>query len=306
MSTKPISPLRRRMIEDMTLRGFGEKTQSDYIRHVKNFTIFLGRSPDTATSEDLRAYQLHQRETGVQPPTINSTVAALRFFLTTTCDQPDVARHLRIVKQPQKLPVVLTPEEVLLLLEAAPGPKYKTALAVAYGAGLRVREVANLKVSDIDSERMVLRIEQGKGSKDRNGKLSPRLLALLREWWLISRPTIWLFPGRDPLMPITTRQLHRAVRETAEAVGIRKRVSPHTLRHSFATHLWEQGVDIRLIQVALGHSKLDTTTRYAHVASKVLREMVSPLDRLGPLTSINGAPMKGEPVKDGRKKDEPK
>jgi integrase/recombinase XerD len=278
------------MIEDMTIRGFGEKTQSDYIRHVKNFTIFLGLAPDRAEPEHLRAYQLHQRESRVQPPTMNSAVAALRFFFTTTCDRPEMARHLRLVKQPQKLPMVLTPEEVLLLLEAAPGPKHKAALAVAYGAGLRVSEVANLKVSDIDSGRMVLRIEQGKGKKDRNGMLSPRLLELLREWWLVGQPTTWLFPGRDPLMPITTRQLHRAVRDTAAAVGIQKRVSPHTLRHSFATHLLEQGVDIRLIQVALGHSKLDTTARYAHVASKVLRDMVSPLDRLTPLAPRTGTP----------------
>ena len=284
-SAKPISPLRRRMIEDMTVRGFGEKTQSDYIRHVKNFTMFIGRSPDTATAEDLRAWQLHQRERGVQPPTMNGSVSALRFFLTTTCNQPDLARHLRIVKQAQKLPVVLTLEEVLLMLEAAPGPKMRAAFAVAYGAGLRVSEVANLKVSDIDSKRMVLRIEQGKGRKDRNGMLSPRLLELLEEWWLIGRPAEWLFPGRDPLLPISTRQLYRAVRDTAAAVGIEKRVSPHTLRHSFATHLLEAGVDIRVIQVALGHSKLDTTARYAHVASKVLREVVSPLDRLGPLAT---------------------
>ncbi len=153
------------MIEDMTVRGFGEKTQSDYIRHVKNFTIFLGRSPDTAEGEDLRAFQVRQREQGVQPPTMNGAVAALRFFFTTTCDRPEMARHLRLVKQPQKLPVVLTTEEVLRLLEAAPGPKYKAALGVAYGAGLRVSEVANLKVSDIDSERMVLRVEQGKGEE---------------------------------------------------------------------------------------------------------------------------------------------
>ena len=290
MSTTPISPLRRRMIEDMTVRGFGEKTQSDYIRHVKNFTIFLGRSPDMAEAEDLRTFQLHQREIRVQPPTMNSTVAALRFFFTTTCDRPEMARHLRLVKQPQKLPVVLTTDEVLLLLEAAPGAKYKAALGVAYGAGLRVSEVANLKVSDIDSERMVLRVEQGKGKKDRNGMLSPRLLQLLREWWCVGQPAAWLFPGRDPLLPITTRQLYRVVRDTAAAVGIQKRVSPHTLRHSFATHLLEQGVDIRLIQVALGHSKLDTTARYAHVASKVLRDMVSPLDRLSPLKPRKGAP----------------
>ena len=289
-SAKPISPLRRRMIEDMTVRGFGEKTQSDYIRHVKNFTVFLGGSPDTAEGEDLRRFQLHQREQGVQPPTMNGATAALRFFFTTTCNRPDMARYLRIVKQSQKLPVVLTTEEVLLLLESAPGHKYKAALGVAYGAGLRVSEVANLKVTDIDRARMVLRIEQGKGQKDRNGMLSPRLLELLEELWLIGQPTTWLFPGRDPLLPITTRQLYRVVTDTARAVGIEKRVSPHTLRHSFATHLLEQGVDIRLIQVALGHSKLDTTARYAHVASKVLRDMVSPLDRLGPLT-----PKKDEP-----------
>ncbi len=290
MSETPISPLRRRMIEDMTVRGFVEKTQSDYIRHVKNFTIFLRRSPDTAAPEDLRAYQLHQREAGVQPPTINSTVAALRFFFATTCNQPEMARHLRIVKQPQKLPVVLTGEEVLLLLEAARGPRDKAALAVAYGSGLRLSEIANLKVSDIDSKRMVLRVEQGKGRKDRNGLLSPRLLEVLREWWLIGQPTTWLFPGRDPLLPISTKQIYRAVCDTATAVGIKKRVSPHTLRHSFATHLLEQGVDIRLIQVALGHSKIDTTTRYVHVASKVLREMVSPLDRLSSLTPTKDTP----------------
>ena len=181
MSQAPISPLRRRMIEDMTVRGFGEKTQNDYIRHVKNFTIFLGRSPDQARPEDLRRYQLHQREQGVQPPTMNSAVAALRFFFTTTCNRAETARHLTLVRQLQKLPVVLTPEEVARLIQAAPAPKYKAALAVAYGAGLRVSEVANLRVLDIDSERMVIRVEQGKGKKDRNGMLSPRLLVLLRE-----------------------------------------------------------------------------------------------------------------------------
>ena len=207
-----------------------------------------------------------------------------------TCNRPEMARHLTLVRQPQKLPVVLTPEEVARLIEAAPSPKYKAALGVAYGAGLRVSEVANLRVSDIDSERMVIRVEQGKGKKDRNGMLSPRLLVLLREWWLVGRPTTWLFPGRDPLLPITPRQLHRVVCETADAVGIEKRVSPHTLRHSFATHLLEQGVDVRLIQVALGHSKLDTTARYAHVAGKVLREMVSPLDQLTSLVRAKDAP----------------
>jgi integrase/recombinase XerD len=204
-SHEPISPLRRRMIEDMTVRRIGAKTQSDYIRHVKNFSTFLDRSPRTATPEDLRAFQVHQSASGAQPPTMNSAVSALRFFFTTTLDMPDMGRHLTLVPQPRRLPVVIDQDEVARLLEAAPGPKYKAALGVAYGAGLRVSEVANLQVSDIDSKRMHLRIEQGKGSKDRNAMLSPRLLGLLRDWWRGEQPTTWLFPGRDPLLPITTR-----------------------------------------------------------------------------------------------------
>lgn len=292
MSEKPISPLRQRMIEDMAVRRFNEKTQSNYIRQVKNFAAFLGRSPDQATPEDVRCYQVHLNAAGVQPPSMNGMVAALRFFFTVTCSRPEMARHLTLVRQPRKQPVILSQEEVGRLLEAAPGPKYKAALGVAYGAGLRVSEVASLKVSDIDSERMLLRIDQGKGKKDRHGMLSPKLLQLLREWWCVGKPTTWLFPGRDPLLPITTRQLYRIVRETAEAVEIKKRVSPHTLRHSFATHLLEQGTDIRVIQVLLGHSKLDTTARYAHVASKVLREVTSPLDVLTPLGPRKDAPPK--------------
>jgi integrase/recombinase XerD len=187
-------------------------SQQQSAKKRRNFTLFLGRSPDHAQPEDLRLFQVHQREQGVRPPTMNGAVAALRFFFTTPCNRPEMARHLTIVRQPQKLPVVLTPEEVARLIEAAPGPKYKAALAVAYGAGLRVSEVANLRVSDIDSERMVIRVEQGKGNKDRNGMLSPRLLELLREWWLVGRPATWLFPGRDPLLPISPRQLHRVLR----------------------------------------------------------------------------------------------
>ena len=280
MSETPISPLRARMLEDMRVRKFREPTQKDYIRHVKSFSIFLGRSPATATPEDLRRYQVGQSREGVQPSTMNSAVSALRFFFRVTLDRPEMCRHLTQVRQERKLPVVPSKEEVRQLLETAPGVKYKAALSVAYGAGLRVSEVANLKVSDIDSKRMLLRIEQGKGKKDRYALLSPRLLAILRDYWWVARPTTWLFPGRDPLMPITTRQLHRVVRNTAEAIGINKRVSPHVLRHSFATHLYEQGTDIRTIQVLLGHSKLDTTQRYAHVAANVLREVISPLDLL--------------------------
>jgi integrase/recombinase XerD len=285
MSEKPISPLRQRMIEDMTVRNFVEKTRNDYIRQVKTFTSFLGRSPDTATAEDLRRFQLHQTRTGIRPPSINGSVAALRFFFTVTLDRPEMARHLTFVREPRKLPAVLSPEEVARLLEAAPGAKYKAALSAAYAAGLRVSEVVALKVSDIDSERLLLRIEQGKGRKDRFAMLSPQLLELLRDWYRIARPAVWLFPGRDPILPLTTRQLVRTVHAAANMAGIKKRVTPHTLRHSFATHLLEQKTDVRLIQVLLGHAKLDTTMLYTQVATNVIRAVMSPLDRLTPLTN---------------------
>jgi integrase/recombinase XerD len=290
MSEKPISPLRQRMIEDMTVRNFVEKTRNDYIRQVSTFTAFLGRSPDKATPEDLRRFQLHQRKSGVRPPSMNSTVAALRFFFTITLDRPDMARHLTFVREPRKIPVILSLEEVARLLEAAPGPKYKAALSAAYGAGLRVSEVVSLKVSDVDSKRMLLRIEQGKGRKDRFAKLSPKLLELLRDWYRIARPPIWLFPGRDPMLPMTTRQFNRAVHAAANMAEIKKRVTPHTLRHCFATHLLEDDTDVRLIQVLLGHVKLDTTSLYTHVATNLISAVTSPLDRLPPVTSKRSEP----------------
>ena len=260
----------------------------NYIRDVRAFAAFVGRSPDTATAEDLRRFQLHQTQSGIQPPSINSAVSALRFFFTVTLDRPDLARRLTVVRQPRRLPAVLSVEEIALLLQAAPGPKYKAAFAAAYGAGLRVSEVVALKVGDIDSERMLLRVEQGKGRKDRDAMLSPQLLELLRDWWVEGRrrgvllPRGWLFPGRNPVEPLSTRQFNRAVHAAAQAAGIKKRVSPHTLRHSFATHLLEQDTDIRVIQVLLGHAKLDTTARYTRVASTTIRSVTSPLDRLAP------------------------
>ena len=290
MNEKPISPLRQRMIEDMTVRNFVEKTRNDYIRQVRTFTAFLGRSPDQAIPEDLRRFQLHQTRAGVRPPSINGSVAALRFFFTVTLDRPEMARHLTFVREPRKMPVVLSPEEVARLLEAAPGPKYKAALSAAFAAGLRVSEVVSLKVSDIHSERMLLRIEQGKGRKDRFAMLSPELLELLRDWYRIARPAVWLFPGRDLMLPMTTRQFTRAVHAAANMAKIKKRVTPHTLRHSFATHLLEQKTDVRLIQVLLGHAKLDTTMLYTHVATNVIREVMSPLDRLTPLTNKRSDP----------------
>lgn len=290
----PITSLRQRMLEDMAIRGLGAHTQRDYIRHVRGFAAFLGRPPDTAAGEDVRRFQLHQREIGAGAATINSTVSALRFLFGVTLDRHDLARRLVITRHPRKLPDVLSVEEVGRLLEAAPGIKYRAALGVAYGAGLRVSEVAHLKVDDIDSKRMLIRVEQGKGRKDRNAMLSPQLLELLRLWWRAGKrrsvmlPHGWLFPGRSYTDPVSTRQLHRAVHEAAEAAGIRKRVSPHTLRHSFATHLLEQDVDIRVIQVLLGHSKLDTTALYTKVATRTIHAVTGPLDRLVALMEGQG------------------
>ena len=280
MTEECITPLRRRMIEDMTARRFKEKVQKGYVRHVRTFTEFLGRSPDTATSEDLRRFQLHMAQQQIGAPTINSAISALRFFFTETLERPDLVRPLRTVTKPRKAPIVLSQEEVARLLQAAPGLKYKAALSIAYGAGLRVSEVAHLKVSDIDSQRMTLRVEQGKGQRDRYVMLSPHLLQLLREWWKAARPQVWLFPGQNPINPVTARQINRAVTAAKDLAGISKRVSPHTLRHSFATHLLEQGVDIRVIQVLLGHAKLETTALYTRVAVSTIRDVESPLERL--------------------------
>src|SRR5947208_3909372 len=237
-SHRPGSALRERMIEDMSVRGFSEKTRNDYIRNVRAFAAFIGRSPDTATAEDLRRFQLHQTQSGMQPPSINSAVSALRFFFTVTLERPDLARRLTVIRHPRRLPAVLSIEEVALVLQAAPGPKYKAALATAYGAGLRVSEVVALRVGDVDSERMLLRVERGKGRQDRHAMLSPQLLELLRAWWREGRrqnlllPGGWLlFPGRNPVEPLSARQLGRVVRAAAQAAGITKRVSPHTLRH---------------------------------------------------------------------------
>jgi site-specific recombinase XerD len=284
--SQPVSPLRQRMLEDMAMRGLRQETQRNYLRSVRSFAAFLRRPPDTATADDIRRFQVNQAENGVQPQSVNCSVSALRFFFTVTVGRPDLSRCFVIVRYPQKLPTVLNVEEVGRLLEMAPGTKYRAALGTAYGAGLRVSEVASLKVGDIDSTRMLIRVEQGKGRKDRNAMLSPQLLRLLRLWWRegkrrgVMLPGGWLFPGQNSLEPISTRQLNRAVHEAAEAAGIKKRVSPHTLRHSFATHLLEQDVDIRVIQVLLGHSKLDTTALYARVATKTIRAVTSPLEHL--------------------------
>jgi len=284
--TQSISPLRQRMIEDMTLRKLKPRTQIGYIRAMKNLTRFLGRSPDTATSEDLRRFQLHLVSAGTSNITLNATVTALRFFFRVTLNRAEAVEKISTVAQPRKLPVVLSTEEVVSLFNAVNSLKYKAALGVAYGAGLRASEVTHLKVNDIDSKRMLIHVEQGKGSKDRYVMLSSTLLELLRNWWRAAQAegTMlkggWLFPGQNPVNPISTRQLNRACKAAINLAGIKKRVSMHTFRHSFATHLLEQGVDIRVIQVLLGHDRLDTTANYSKVATRVLHDTKSPLDHL--------------------------
>jgi integrase/recombinase XerD len=292
----PVSPLRQRLVDDMAMRRFSRETQRNYVRDVGRFATFLGRRPDTATADDLRRFQVEQQDAGTPVPTMNSIVSALRFFFTHTVDRPDLARKLVRLAHPRKLPVVLSRDEVARLLNATTCLKHQAALSVAYGAGLRVAEVSALKVSDVDSERMLLRVERGKGGQYRNAMLSADLLTLLRQWWKVGRQQGvmhrdgWLFPGQHALKPISTRQLYRIVVEAAQAAEIAKRVGPHTLRHSFATHLLEDGVDIRVIQALLGHAKLENTAFYTKVAARTVRAVTSPLDRLGIFRVEEAAP----------------
>ena len=235
----------------------------------------------------MRTFQRHLAATGVTPGVQNMTVSGLRFFFRFTVDKPETTRHLIYTYEPQKLPRVLSAEEIGRLLAAASEPKDKAMLSVAYGAGLRAMEVVALKVSDIDSKRMLIRVGNGKGGKDRYVMLSPTLLEALRDWYRIARPRIFLFPGRDKIGPMTTRQFHRICQGAAKRAGLPKWVAPHTLRHSFATHLLENNIDVRVIQVLLGHAQLDTTARYTQVATNVIRHVMSPIDRLIPLDGRN-------------------
>lgn len=283
-SNSSVTPLRLRMLEDMHMRQLAPKTQTAYLRAVRNLAAFTKKSPDTASAEDLRRFQLHMVDAGTSPISLNATITGLTFFFDVTLGRKDLMSKMQSVRVPQRLPVVLSREEVSRLLGAVGHIKHQTALSLAYGTGLRVSEVVALKVSDIDSTRMTLRVEQGKGSKDRYAMLSPILLERLRVWWRVARAQGkmldggWLFPGLSPVDSLSTRQLNRAIHEAAAVAKIDKPVSMHTLRHSFATHLLEQKVDIRVIQVMLGHKKLETTARYVQVATEILREVISPLE----------------------------
>jgi site-specific recombinase XerD len=287
-STLAVTPLRQRMLDDMRMRKLNEHTQAGYIRAVRRLAAFLERAPDTATVEDLRRFQLHLVDGGTSPITLNATITGLKFFFEVTLDRGELMAKMQPVRVPRTLPVVLSREEAARLIAATGNLKHQTALSVAYGTGLRASEVVALKVTDIDSQRMTLRVEQGKGRKDRYAMLPPLLLERLRTWWRVARAQGkmldggWLFPGMNPLDPVTPRQLNRAIHEAALAAGIDKRVSMHTLRHSFATHLLEQKVDIRVIQVLLGHKKIETTALYAQVATDLLREVISPLEHTVP------------------------
>jgi integrase/recombinase XerD len=290
MSTdSTVSSLRQRMIEDMSARQLTPPTQRGHIRACRRFAAFLKRSLDTATAEDIRRFQLQLAESGMSICTRNRTMTGLRFLFRVTLRRLDLAEEIYHIKEPQKVPLVMSPDEARRLLAVAKTLKVRVVLALGYGCGLRASEVVRLRVGDIDSAQGIIRVVQSKGRKDRNVMLSPEVLSLLRQWWKV-RPTRydtgvppqdrWLFPGCKPGRPLTTRQLNRLFHQTADAAGIRKPVTLHSLRHSFATHLLERGTDVRIIQALLGHSKLDATARYTRVATGMISAVASPLDLL--------------------------
>lgn len=289
MSTDTSNKLRQRMIEDMIARKLGRHSQRSHIHSCIRFAAFLGRSPDTATADDIRGFQLFLIENGLSICNRNRIMTGVRFLLRVTLRRLDLAAEVYHIKEPQKIPLVMSPVEVKRLLAMAKNPKVRVLLALCYGCGLRAGEAVRLKVGDIDKAQGIIRVVQAKGRKDRHVMLSPEMLELLRQWWKVrlsfydrSVPIEdrWLFPGRKRNQPMTTRQLIRLFHEAAEAANIKKPVTLHTLRHSFATHLLERGTDIRVIQALLGHDKLETTARYARVATAMISAVESPLDQL--------------------------
>src|SRR5438477_5080852 len=290
MSTDAVTPLRHRMIEDMNARKLSAGTQRGHIHSCKRFAAFLNRSPDTATTEDIRRFQLHLAEAGVSICNRNRIMTGLRFLFRVTLRRLDLAAEIYHIREPQKIPLVMSQDETRRLLAVATSLKARVLLSLGYGCGLRAGEVVRLKVKDIDRAQNIIRVEQSKGRKDRHVMLSPEMLVLLRQWWKV-RPRYddrgvppqerWLFPGRRRGQPLSTRQLTRLFHEATAAAGIKKDVTLHALRHSFATHLLEEGkTDIRSIQALLGHDKLDSTARYTRVATGMIAKIESPLDLL--------------------------
>ena len=277
-----MTPLRQRMFEDMQLRNLTPETQRNYVHHVAAFAKYFGKSPELLDIEAVRQYQLYLlNERKLSPESINQYISSVKFLYLVTLEMPWTDEYFPRVRRPHKLPVVLSQEEVLAFFDHIPSLKYRAALMTSYGAGLRVSETVALKISDIDSQRKLLRIEQGKGQKDRYAMLSPRLLGVLRRYYRAVRPQgDFLFPSWRREYHLSAACLQLACREATLRAGIQKRVTVHTLRHSFATHLLENGTDIRIIQVLLGHSRIDTTARYVAVSPQVVAATVSPLDNL--------------------------
>jgi len=277
----PTTPLRQRMIEDMRVRNFALNTQNNYVQQVAKFSEYHGKSPELLGPEEIRGYQVYLvDQKHASWSVLNLTVCALRFLYRVTLGKGWMIEHIPYARKPKKLPVVLSLEEVARFLEAVSNIKHRVILMIAYAAGLRVSEAVALRIGDIDSDRMVIRVEEGKGRKDRYIGLSPRLLALLREYWKIVRPTNWLFPGGRPGTHITRSAVQQVYRKARAVAGLRKQATARSLRHSFATHLLEAGTDVRTIQILLGHRSLETTARYMHVSTQTVRAAASPLDSL--------------------------
>ena len=287
--TNTVSPLRQRMIEDMAARKLNRHTQRGHIYSCKRFAAWLKRSPDTATPDEVRRFQLYLIESGTSICNRNRIMTGVRFLFRVTLRRHDLAAEVWHIKEPERLPPVLSPEEVKRVLTMAMSLKARAMLTLAYGCGLRAGEVVRLRAGDIDSAQMIIRIVQSKGRKDRHVMLPPEVLKLLRQWWKqrsaahdggVAPEHRWLFPGRSQHQPLTTRQFSRLFKEAAKAAALRKTVSLHSLRHSFATHLLERGKNIRIIQALLGHSKPETTARYSRVAIGLIAKIESPLEDL--------------------------
>ena len=276
-----MTELREKMIADLEIRNYSPATIRAYLRGVAQFARHCQRSPDLLGPADIREYQLFLiRSKKASGTSLNQTVCALRFFYQVTLGRREMIEHIHYPRQEKRLPTVLSQSEVGALLQASKNLKHRAMLTITYAAGLRVSEVSNLHLTDIDSQRQVIMVRQGKGRKDRLVMLSPHLLELLREYWKTYRPAFWLFPGDDPARPIHPVTIYMVCQQAASAAQLSKHISPHTLRHSFATHLLENGTDLRTIQLLLGHRNLKTTALYLHVSELALRSTVSPLDTL--------------------------
>jgi integrase/recombinase XerD len=282
---KPVSPLRQRMIDDMRVRNYSQHTINQYVGYVARFAKHFNQSPERLSRFHIRQFQLHMLEQKARPATIGTCATALRFFYGVTLGKRLVIEDIAVPRREKKLPAVVSREDVLRLLGSIDNLKHRAIVTTAYSAGLRVSEVANLQVADIDSKRMLIRVRRGKGKKERFVPLSPTVLELLRAYWRVERPTSWLFPGPNPDKPIWSRSIQRFVVKARQKVGLGSHVRVHALRHSFATHLLDAGTNLRIIQALLGHSRIGSTAQYLHVAESTLKAAKSPLDLPAPTSA---------------------